>query len=128
MTNPEIVSYPAIFSNRDNGDGHYTVTFPDIPDTVSQGRTLAEAIRETPDAIAVALPDYAEYPKPSNLQRVQAENPNAIVRLVRVNIKEKLEAMGSKPKNIHQLFSGWSDDGIRDTELDWGDRQGHEFK
>ncbi|AEB74181.1 type II toxin-antitoxin system HicB family antitoxin [Lentilactobacillus buchneri] len=127
MTNPEIVSYPAIFSNQDN-DSYYTVTFPDIPDTVSQGRTLEEALREAPDAIAVALPDYAEYPKPSNLQRVQAENPNAIVRLVRVNMKEKLEAMRSKPNNIHQLFSGWSDDGIRDTELDWGDRQGQEFK
>lgn len=128
MTNPEIVSYPAIFSNQDNDNGYYTVTFPDIPDTISQGITLEEAIREAPDAITVALPDYAEYPKPSNFHRVQAENPNAIVRLVRVNMKEKLETMGSKPNSIHQLFSGWSDDGIRDTELGWGDRQGDEFK
>lgn len=28
--------YPAIFDNRDN-DGYYTVTFPDVPDTIAQG-------------------------------------------------------------------------------------------
>lgn len=31
------------------------------------------------------------------------------------------------PKNIHELFDGWKDDGVRDHELDWGDAQGSEL-
>lgn len=127
MKNPDVVAYPAVFDNQNNG-GFYTVTFPDIPDTVSQGKTLKDAIREAPDALAVALPDYEKYPHPSNLKRIQDENPNKIVRLVRANMKDKLEHMGQRPTNIHDLFDGWKDDGIRESELDWGERKGHEYK
>ncbi|MEE8824998.1 hypothetical protein LASUN_17960 [Lentilactobacillus sunkii] len=127
MKKPNVVSYPAIFDNQGN-DGYYTVTFPDIHDTVSQGRTFEEAINEAPDAIAVALPDYQEYPHPSNLKKIQAEHPDKIVRLVQVNLNEKLRQMKQKPQNIHELFSSWTDDGTRESELDWGKRKGHEYK
>ena len=29
--------------------------------------------------------------------------------------------------NIHQLFAGWKDDGIRHQELDWGKAEGEEL-
>lgn len=92
MKKPNIVSYPAIFNNQNN-DGYYTVTFPDIPDTISQGKTLEEAIHEAPDAIAVALPDYEEYPHPSDIQRIQAKNPDKIVRMVSVNMNANKQQM-----------------------------------
>lgn len=31
------------------------------------------------------------------------------------------------PTNIHELFAGWKDDGIRDHELDWGRSKGKEL-
>lgn len=99
MKNPDYVVYPAVFDNTDN-DGYYTVTFPDIPDTVSQGRTLVEAMKEAPDAIAVALPDYVVYPKPSDLKKVQSQYPNAIVSLVGVDMKQKIKQM--KKKTVHK--------------------------
>ncbi|MEE8823443.1 hypothetical protein LASUN_10550 [Lentilactobacillus sunkii] len=126
MKKPDVISYPAIFDNQDN-DGCYTVTFPDIRNTVSQGRT-AESISKAPDALAVALPDYQEYPHPSNLKTIQAEHSDEIVRLVRVNMKDKLREMKQKPQSIHELFSGWTDDDIRESELDWGKRKGHRYR
>lgn len=35
--------------------------------------------------------------------------------------------LDNKPKNIHDLFANWQDDGIRDHELDWGQPQGKEL-
>ncbi|MFD1124983.1 type II toxin-antitoxin system HicB family antitoxin [Lentilactobacillus raoultii] len=99
MKNPDYVVYPAVFDNTNN-DGFYTVTFPDIPDTVSQGRTLKEAMKEAPDAIAVALPDYPIYPKPSDIKKVQALHPDSVVSLVGVNMKEKLKQM--KKRTVHK--------------------------
>lgn len=99
MKNPDYVVYPAVFDNTNN-DGYYTVTFPDIPDTVSQGKTLVEAMKEAPDAIAVALPDYVVYPKPSDLKKVQSQYPNAIVSLVGVDMKQKIKQM--KKRTVHK--------------------------
>lgn len=33
-----------------------------------------------------------------------------------------------KPANIHELFAGWKDDGIRDHELDWNGPYGNELQ
>lgn len=87
MAKPNYVIYPAVFDNVDN-DGYYTVTFPDIPDTVTQGKTLTEAVKNAPDALAVALPDYPKYPEPTPIDRVQADNPESIVSYVGVDMKK----------------------------------------
>lgn len=89
MANKNYVVYPAVFDNEDN-EGYYTVTFPDIPDTVTDGKTLEEAFLNAPEAIGVALPDYKVYPTPTPLERVQKNNPNKIVNLIGVNMKEVL--------------------------------------
>ncbi|MFD1472281.1 AbrB/MazE/SpoVT family DNA-binding domain-containing protein [Companilactobacillus mishanensis] len=38
-----------------------------------------------------------------------------------------LKPIVKEPKNIHELFDGWEDDGIRETELDWGSSKGDEL-
>lgn len=38
-----------------------------------------------------------------------------------------LTPVRKQPKNIHELFADWKDDGIRDHELDWGESQGKEM-
>jgi predicted RNase H-like HicB family nuclease len=87
MKRPDYVVYPAIFDNKANNH-HYTVTFPDIPDTVTDGKNIEEAVRNAPDAIAIALPDYETYPTPSELTKVQADNPNKLVSLIGVDLKQ----------------------------------------
>lgn len=86
MAKADYLVYPAIFDNRDN-DGAYNVTFPDVPDTVTYGATLAEAVRRAPEALAVALPDYATYPPATPLPEVQAAHPGLLVSLVGVDMK-----------------------------------------
>ncbi|WP_225352061.1 type II toxin-antitoxin system HicB family antitoxin [Secundilactobacillus similis] len=44
MALPDYVVYPAIFDDQHH-DGNYTVTFPDVPDTVTQGETLTAAFK-----------------------------------------------------------------------------------
>lgn len=99
--NKDYVIYPAIFDNKDN-DGFYTVTFPDIPDTTTQGKTLAEAFKNAPHAIEVALPDYPNYPTPSDLKEVQAANPNTLVQYIGVDMKRYLDTMKNRSvrKNV----------------------------
>ncbi|WPC16967.1 type II toxin-antitoxin system HicB family antitoxin [Pediococcus inopinatus] len=95
MTKPNYVVYPAVFDNENN-DGYYTVTFPDIPDTATDGKTLVEAIKNAPDALAIALPDYSKYPKPTPVEQVQLSNPGKLVNLIGVDMK----AARRKAKNV----------------------------
>ncbi|GAX07109.1 PbsX family transcriptional regulator [Secundilactobacillus pentosiphilus] len=39
-----------------------------------------------------------------------------------------LTPLAKKPTNIHELFDGWIDDGVRDAEVDWGAPMGNEFR
>ncbi|WP_262314509.1 type II toxin-antitoxin system HicB family antitoxin [Lacticaseibacillus parakribbianus] len=89
MTDEKVtLTYPAVFDNIDN-DGFYTVTFPDVPDTVTQGASLEDAVRAAPNALAVVLPDYAEYPTPSSFEETKAANPGLIVQMVSVTVSAK---------------------------------------
>lgn len=49
--------------------GGWTVTFPDVPEAITQGDTAEEVARMAQDALAVALSFYVEagqpFPKPS---------------------------------------------------------------
>lgn len=89
MQNKNYVVYPAVFDNEDN-DGYYTVTFPDIPDTVTDGKTLEESFLNAHVAIEVALYDYKIYPNSTPLEQVQKDNPDKIVNLIGVDMKEAL--------------------------------------
>lgn len=64
--------------------------------------------------------------------------PSSILKLLNVDVNQKfsisvknqsiiLTPEIEKPKTIHELFSGWEDDGIRHTEVDWGQAEGNEL-
>ena len=40
---------------------------------------------------------------------------------------EEMHFFKYKPKDNHELFAGWKDDGIRDHEIDWGEPKGKEL-
>ena len=42
--NKEIVAYPAVLDDSENEKGVYTVTFPDVPGALSQGKGVAKAM------------------------------------------------------------------------------------
>ncbi|MDR3175585.1 MAG: type II toxin-antitoxin system HicB family antitoxin [Desulfovibrio sp.] len=62
------MKFPVILAPDEN-DGGYVVTFPDIPEAVTQGETEAEALNMARDALETALEFYFEdnraVPRPS---------------------------------------------------------------
>lgn len=58
--------YPAIFSS--DGDGGYTVSFPDLPGCVTEGNTLAEAVDMAEDMHWDFICIFFEEDKKKNFQ------------------------------------------------------------
>ena len=66
--------YPARFT-LDRDRGGYVVTFPDIPEAISEGETLENAMTQAEDCLIAALGGYMasnwNLPVPSRLKRSQ---------------------------------------------------------
>ncbi len=65
---------------RENADGSYEVSFPDLPGIVTAGDTLEEAIEEAEEVLEYALQDWTNpdgptvLPKPRTIEQLSA-NP-----------------------------------------------------
>ncbi|WP_127069330.1 MULTISPECIES: type II toxin-antitoxin system HicB family antitoxin [unclassified Veillonella] len=68
--------YPAIFSS--DGNGGYTISFPDLLGCVTEGDTLAEAVEMAEDALGLYLYSLSEdketFPTPTNPTDVQCSS------------------------------------------------------
>ena len=86
----KIVEYPAIFDDTQNDPGVYSVNFPDVPDALTYGYTLNQAIKRAPEALGISLygNSDSEMPTPSDLKDIQKANPQAIVNLVSVDLDD----------------------------------------
>ena len=66
------MEYPAIFE-PDREAGGYVVTFPDVPEAITQGASEPEAVKRARDALETALSFYIEkgvpLPKPGKAKR-----------------------------------------------------------
>lgn len=56
-------AYAAVFEPTEK-EGGFVVTFPDIPEAITEGDTMAEAREMAADALGVALLTYLELGKP----------------------------------------------------------------
>ena len=82
-------AYPAIFHK--NEDSTYTITFPDLPGCISEGKSIANAIFMS----QAALTQWIEYlndkkmqlPAPSQLASIHAED-DEFVNFVCIDYKE----------------------------------------
>ena len=102
---------------RDKGGG-FTVTFPDIPEAISEGDTEAEALAHAHDALVSALDFYFEdrrpVPLPSPPKRRQkiVELPASLAakvlllnELVRQKVRpaELARRLGTTPQEVNRL-------------------------
>lgn len=75
--------YPALFTP----DGEYTlVTFPDVPEAITQGKNAQEAFEMAIEVLGFALEDYQEYPTPSSLSDLKRQFPNSNIALISVDM------------------------------------------
>ena len=97
------IQYPARFS-RDKAAGGYVVTFPDVPEAITEGVTLKEATLMAEEALELALTFYVEesrdLPKPGPLKKG--------LRMVQVHALSEAKFM---------LYAALRSAGIRKIEL-----------
>lgn len=84
----KLVVYPAVLDDRDNEKGFYTVTFPDVPAAISQGRGIAEAIMNGSSALGLVLYDEKDLPRRSDIDAVRNDNKGTIVTYIAVDLVE----------------------------------------
>lgn len=82
--------YPAIFHpNAD--DGSYTITFPDLPGCITEGKSIGNALYMAQDALRVwlqfTLDEKAPVPSPSDMEQVRPA-PGEFVNLVRADVRD----------------------------------------
>ena len=104
--------YPAIF--HANEDGSYTITYPDIPGCISEGKSLENALYMAQSVLTQRIEYLFEEkevaPKASSLQDIKPEQ-NEFVNLVRASVKDNraVRRTVSIPK--------WMDDQVADAGI-----------
>lgn len=104
--------YPAVF--HPNDDGSYTVTFPDLPGCITEGKSLDNALYMAQDALCA----WMEYATESGMDISPASRPQNIpleapefTSLIRAELKDSraVRRTVSLPK--------WMDDKVSETGL-----------
>ncbi|WP_220728487.1 AbrB/MazE/SpoVT family DNA-binding domain-containing protein [Apilactobacillus xinyiensis] len=65
---------------------------------------------------------------PNNIIKKLNLHDNQNIEISIKNDSIVLTPIHNKPKNIHELFENWQDDGQREHELDWGNSEGNEVQ
>lgn len=82
--------YPAIFHLNED-DGTYTITYPDLPGCISEGKSLENALYMAEDALSTwleyALDENEAVPSASPLQAV-TPGRGEFVNLVRASVRD----------------------------------------
>lgn len=85
----EIVSYPAVFTQKDS---QIDVDFPDLPEAFTQGKNMENAMEFAKLGLAITLNDklghFEKAPQASDLADVQAANPKSVVKMVTVDLEQ----------------------------------------
>ncbi|MCR4442722.1 MAG: type II toxin-antitoxin system HicB family antitoxin [Peptococcaceae bacterium] len=81
--------YPAIFEH--NSDGSYTITFPDLPGCISEGKSLANAMYMAQKAltqwIEYLLDENEQIPAPSDIKNIITAD-GQFASLIRAEIRD----------------------------------------
>lgn len=87
--------YPAVFHKAE--EGGFWVTFPDIPECMTQGDDMQQAYEMSVEALGLSLTtmeEGAEIPKASNLEEIDTEDGFLVV--VEFNMAEYLRKHSSR--------------------------------
>lgn len=82
--------YPAVF--HPNDDGSYTITFPDLPGCISEGKSLENALNMAQKVLKQHLDVLYEYkekiPAPSDHKELKVDASD-FVNLIRAELKDE---------------------------------------
>lgn len=94
--------YPALF--QPESDGGFLVTFPDIPEAITQGDDLADARASASDALGLALRGYLAHdktlPPPSKLKAGYVNIPVEMANALKIAVIEAFRASGMSKSEL----------------------------
>ncbi|EAD0738578.1 HicB family protein [Listeria monocytogenes] len=85
MSNKHLVFYPAIFSPE---GGNYNVSFPDVPEAITFGEGIDEAVEMAQSALGLALYDEKQRPKATNPKDIVLDNDGDFVLAITLDLSE----------------------------------------
>ena len=100
--------YPAILAAQP--EGGFVVTFPDVPEAITQGEDREEALLYAVDALEAALSFYVDdkrpLPVPSKPKRGQVVVRRSVLESVKLAIYAEMLAQGVKKSELARRL-GW---------------------
>lgn len=84
----KFIAYPAVFKPLDDKNDAYFVSFPDLPNTFTEGHGLEDAMLMASDVLAEMNYDNPKLPEPSNPQSLDVEDGSFVV-IVSGNLSAK---------------------------------------
>lgn len=88
--------YPGLFQQEP--DGGYLVTFPDVPEAITQGDDFADAMASASDALGLALRGYLVHdkplPMPSKRLKGHVDVPVEAANALKLAVVEAFRAAG----------------------------------
>ena len=85
MEKAQIIVYPAIFSPENNT---YNVTFPDVPEAITFGENITEAVIMAQSALGLALYERAQMPPASSPKDIHLESDKDFVVMISLDLNE----------------------------------------
>lgn len=105
------LAYPACFYPCENKPGAYTVIVPDLPGCVTEGDTLADAVKMGEDAasgwILDELEDGKQIPRSSNFKDITLESPDGLVSILALDMDSYTEKYGNKAIRKNLTIPAW---------------------
>lgn len=96
--------YPATFTK----DGDYIlVTFPDVPEAITQGKDFNEAYEMALEVLGFALEDYTDYPAPSDVSQLQKDHPDSTIVLIGIDMVAYMRKYHSKKIRKNVTIPEW---------------------
>ncbi|MBE6079715.1 MAG: type II toxin-antitoxin system HicB family antitoxin [Veillonella sp.] len=112
--------YPAIFSS--DGQGGYTVIFPDLLGCVTEGNTLTEAVEMAEDALGLYLYSLSEdgeaFPQPTNPVDIETEK-GEFIDLVKWDEEEYLRKTDNRAVKKTLTIPSWLNHKAEEKQLNF---------
>lgn len=112
--------FPAIFES--DGNGGYTVTFPDLPGCITEGDTLDEALYMARDALELYIYNLEEdnktIPIPTAPEKIKVPE-GAFVNLIEVYMPPVRDEMANKSVNKTVTLPRWLNEAAEKANINF---------
>ncbi len=114
--------YPAVFHIAE--EGGFWITFPDIPECMSEGDNLEEAYKMASDALGLAITsrmeDREEIPTPSQITSIDlSENKDEFVAIIEFDLEEYRKKYSSRSVKKTLTIPEWLNKEATDRGLNF---------